>query len=149
MRSTASLSLLALAALLLGVAPAHATDAELSQQAHRIARDVMSPFCPGRTLADCPSPDALVVREEIRAKLSAGVDEATVRAELFQRFGDAVVGVPRGALGWALPILLLLAGVAVLVQVLRRLSAPAPQPPAMPADLEAELDRDLKSRGLS
>ena len=130
------------------------SDTELSRQSHRIAQDVMSPFCPGRTLADCPSPDAHAVREQIRDLLAAGVAESQVRARLEQTYGDAVVGVPRSALGWLLPALLLLAGAGLLVAVLWRLSAAgsgsASDAPADGASraLEAELERELRTRGL-
>ncbi len=128
------------------------SDTELSRQSHRIAQDVMSPFCPGRTLADCPSPDAHAVREQIRELLASGAPESEVRARLAQTYGDAVVGVPRGALGWLLPALLLLAGAGLLVAVLRRLSAPGSpseaQPDAASGALEAELERELRTRGL-
>ncbi len=137
-----------------GAAAQGASDAELSRQSHRIAQDVMSPFCPGRTLADCPSPDAHAVREQIRDLLAAGVAESQVRARLEQTYGDAVVGVPRSALGWLLPVLLLLAGAGLLVAVLRRLSAAGSESPSeVPPDgvsgvLEAELERELRTRGL-
>ena len=131
------------------------SDAELARSAHRIARDVMSPFCPGRTLADCPSPNALAVREQIRELLLEGVPEAQVRERLGAVYGDAIVGVPRSALGWALPALLLLAGLGLLAVVLRRLSAArepraaeSVQSPRSPDGLAAELDRELHSRGL-
>ncbi len=152
MTTRTSLSLFAFVALLLAgsaAAQSEASDSDVARRAHRVAQDVMSPFCPGRTLADCPSPDAQTVREQIRALLVQGVEEQEVRRRLEQTYGDAVVGVPRSALGWALPILILLAGVALLVLVLRRLSAPDAAPaPADPADLAAELDRELQSRGL-
>ncbi len=146
----------ALVALLIfgGAAAQGASDTELSRQSHRIAQDVMSPFCPGRTLADCPSPDAHAVREQIRELLASGVPEKQVRARLEQTYGDAVVGVPRSALGWLLPALLLLAGAGLLVAVLRRLSASGPASPRESAPdgasgaLEAELERELRSRGL-
>ena len=141
-----------LAAPVAGEAEPHSSDPELARHAHQIAQDLMSPFCPGRTLADCPSPSALAVREQIRALLGSGASEAEIRERLGAAYGDAIVGVPRGAIGWLIPILLLLAGAATLMLVLRRLSAPAPTaPPAEPTEptaLAADLDRELQSRGL-
>ena len=60
--------------------PAHAQDdpeVALARTAHELSRELMSPYCPGRTLADCPSPDAGAVRDEIR-RLEAE-RQATVR----------------------------------------------------------------------
>ena len=86
----------------------------LSREAHALSRELMSPYCPGRTLADCPSPDAAAVRREIRTRLAAGETSDQVRAGLEHRFGDAVVGVPRTPLGWILPGLGLLLGIWML-----------------------------------
>lgn len=149
----ASLSLLLLVGVLLPAAASAQqgpTQEDVALRAHQIARDVMSPFCPGRTLADCPSPDATAVREQIRAQLAAGVDEDTLRAQLDATYGDAVIGVPRTLLGWLIPAAALLAGVALLITILRNLSAqrasPAAPEPDIPPDLEAELDAHLRDR---
>ena len=57
---------------------------------------VMSPYCPGRTLSACPSDDARILRDEIRAKLAAGVSADEVQAQLKTRFGN-ISGEPDGA----------------------------------------------------
>jgi cytochrome c-type biogenesis protein CcmH/NrfF len=115
-----------------------------ARQANELSRDLMSPFCPGRTLADCGSPDAAAVRAEIHAALRAGEQPEQVRARIEARFGDHVVGVPREALGWLLPILVLIAGAGGLVWVLRRaLRAPPPAARPLSPELEARLAREL------
>lgn len=115
-----------------------------ARQANELSRDLMSPFCPGRTLADCGSPDAAAVRAEIHAALRAGEPPEQVRARIEARFGDHVVGVPREALGWLLPILVLVAGAAGLAWVLRRaLRAPAPAAQPLSPEVEASLAREL------
>ncbi len=146
-----SLQPLALALLLVSSAAwaaPHTSDPEVTRRAHRIAQDLMSPFCPGRTLADCPSPDALAVREQIRALLAEGAPEAEIRERLGATYGDAIIGVPRGAVGWLVPVLLLLLGAVLPVAVLRRRSGPASPLPPDPAGLAADLDREIESRGL-
>ena len=115
-----------------------------ARQANELSRDLMSPFCPGRTLADCGSPDAAAVRVEIREALRAGDAPEKVRARIEARFGDHVVGVPRQALGWLLPILVLIAGAGGLIWVLRRaLRAPAPPTRPLSPELDARLEREL------
>ena len=115
-----------------------------ARQANELSRDLMSPFCPGRTLADCSSPDAGAVRQEIRARLAAGEQPDAIRTRIEARFGDHVVGVPRQLLGWLLPILLLVAGAGGLVWVLRRaVQRPAPAARALSPELEARLSREL------
>jgi cytochrome c-type biogenesis protein CcmH/NrfF len=112
--------------------------------AHELSRELMSPYCPGRTLADCPSPDAGAVRDEIRAALRAGEPVDAIRSRIEARFGAVVVGVPRSTLGLALPILILAVGAVVLALVLRRAVArPAPGT-VIPHELAARLERELR-----
>jgi cytochrome c-type biogenesis protein CcmH/NrfF len=115
-----------------------------ARQANEMSRDLMSPFCPGRTLADCSSPDAAAVRQEIREALAVGEQPDAIRTRIEARFGDHVVGVPRQLLGWLLPILVLCAGAAGLVWVLRRaVQRPAPAARVLSPELEARLAREL------
>lgn len=142
-RKSLTLLLLVLAASVSACHPAEDPESVRARAAHELARDLMSPYCPGRTLAECPSPDALAVREEIRAALRAGESPDAIRARIEARFGDQVVGVPREQLGWALPILALVAGAGTLALVLRRaLSRKRAVTPLTP-EIERQLEREL------
>ncbi len=63
--------------------------AAASRQANALARGTMSPFCPGRTLADCPSPNAQAWRNDIRTWLDEGVPAAEIRRRLQARHPEA------------------------------------------------------------
>ena len=108
-------------ALLAQTAPAQ-DDPEIARAraAHELSRELMSPYCPGRTLADCPSPDAGAVRDEIREALRQGEPVDSIRARIESRFGAQVIGVPTSLLGWMIPIVVLAAGALALVFALRR-----------------------------
>ena len=138
---------LALACCVIGISCARTDeDPEVTRarQANELSRDLMSPFCPGRTLADCSSPDAAAVRQEIREALKTGEQPDAIRAKIEARFGDHVVGVPRQLLGWLIPIAALLAGAAALFWILRRaVSRPAPPPRTLSPELEARLAREI------
>lgn len=137
-------------ALLAGILQAGAAVAQadpeiaLARSAHELSRELMSPYCPGRTLADCPSPDAGAVRDEIRAALRAGEPVDSIRTRIEARFGAAVVGVPTTTLGWLLPILMLAAGALALVFVLRRALARPALHPRVSTDVAARLQRELR-----
>jgi cytochrome c-type biogenesis protein CcmH/NrfF len=139
-----SLALLLACVSLFACRPAEDPESVRARAAHELARDLMSPYCPGRTLAECPSPDAAAVREEIRAALRQGESPDSIRARIEQRFGDQVKGVPRERLGWVLPILALAAGAGALAFALRRaVKKPSAASARIPPEVERELAREL------
>src|SRR5258705_12024527 len=104
MRSPISRSLALLlvsGACLCACKPADDPESVRARAAHELARDLMSPFCPGRTLAECSSPDAGAVREEIPERLRVGQEPAPLRPPIEARFADHVTGVPRARSGSA------------------------------------------------
>jgi len=119
--------ILSLAALWLPRANAQTIDGEslddpkTEAQAFDIAQRTMSPFCPGRTLADCPSGMATEWRQDIRAMLKQGKSAAEIQRILNQRAGTNLTGTPESSLGWALPVGLCLGALGVLAVVLRRI----------------------------
>jgi cytochrome c-type biogenesis protein CcmH len=119
--------------------------------AHRIFSELMSPYCPGLMLADCPSPDAFELRAEIRARLAAGETPAQVKADLFARFGDSIRATPEprdwGLLLWAAPFGVLAASFGGLAWYLahRRPIGEPERPPVADRELEHRLDDELES----
>jgi cytochrome c-type biogenesis protein CcmH/NrfF len=117
--------------------------------AYDVWHDTMSPYCPGRTLAECPSPQADQLRRWILDQAEAGTSRETVQEMLFERFGSQVLTAPRaegwGLAAWMIPILGGVVGVGLLVWVLRRMvSSPGGEPEA---DLAKEpIDPELLRR---
>jgi cytochrome c-type biogenesis protein CcmH/NrfF len=70
--------------------------------AYSIAHDLMSPFCPGRTLAACPSPQSDQLRQWILFQAAGGQSREQVEAALFDRFGDVMLSAPRAEGGWGI-----------------------------------------------
>ena len=125
-----SLALIAAAVCLLGLAaPSFALDPPgpigEQQWAYELWHDTMSPYCPGRTLAECPSPQADELRLWILTQAAAGASREEVEGILFERFGDSILTAPR-AEGWGLaayvvPVLGFFLGGLVVWLVLRRM----------------------------
>lgn len=146
------------AALLLSGAGGAAVEAD-EGFGYQLAHDMMSPFCPGRTLAQCPSNKAEELRVWILTQEAAGASQEEVEAELVARYGGEIWPAPSaaglsGAGAYGIPLAMLIVGGPVAFLILRRLTAttgPAPLAPAAPppidADLAAEIDRELRERG--
>ena len=142
------------AALLFGVATATAQPAaaeELEGWAYQLPNELMSPFCPGRTLSACTSSQADDLRMWLIVQEAAGRSRADVEAELFERYGDVLRSAPRaegfGLTAYVFPVLAFLAGgvfVAVFLSRQTRKAASA-QPPSQPPDPELEriIDQEL------
>jgi cytochrome c-type biogenesis protein CcmH/NrfF len=144
----------ALAALLLLVLVGEAR-AESSGWARELESEMMSPYCPGRSLIECPSPQATELRLWIAAQEKAGLSRGEVEAQLFQQFGDQLRHSPRaegfGLWAYLVPGLALLAGGGLVVAFLRRqgvdaaAAAPAPATPARDPELERALEEELRA----
>jgi cytochrome c-type biogenesis protein CcmH/NrfF len=87
--------LLFTALLLLVTSPALAqsTDAtptvgEVARMRTEVSNEIYSPFCPGKTLAMCTSPNAAAVRRDIQDLARDGKDKETIKNEIVARYGE-------------------------------------------------------------
>lgn len=130
-------------------APAAASDHTPEDVAAEVSGSVMSPFCPGVTLHDCPSAEADKWRRRIAAWARSGMSKRQIIDRLETQFDPSIRAVPpaggSGLAAWLLPAVVVVAGIATAVVLARRWSArPAAQdpPPPSPEDrqrLEVEL----------
>ncbi len=123
---------------------------------YALAHELMSPYCPGRTLAACTSDQAAELRQWILPQEAAGASREEVVAILEQRFGDVIRSSPEaegwGLAAWLLPGAALLLGALAVVIVLRRMvvkepsAAPVSGPAPVPAPPAALEDDELARR---
>lgn len=66
--------------------------ADPDQIVQTLSNDLMSPYCPGRTIASCPSPQARQLEDHIYAQAQAGKSREEIETALVQRFGEDIVG---------------------------------------------------------
>lgn len=80
------------------------------EQAWDLAHELMSPFCPGKLLAECTSSLAGELREDVAKRIAAGETREAVKADLIRQYGKEILGAPEaegvGLLAWVLPALL-------------------------------------------
>lgn len=120
----------------------------IDKTASEIFGTVMSPFCPGMTIATCPSSQAAALREEVRAQLAAGATKEEVLDSLYARWGEDVLG-PRSATGvgllaWLIPAVAILVGAAGLTLWLRSSSRRMASAPGARAGLDPEAERRIQ-----
>jgi cytochrome c-type biogenesis protein CcmH/NrfF len=145
---------IALGVLLLGLAlPATADPAEPEGWAYELWHELMSPFCPGRSLADCPSPQAESLRAWILVQEATGRSQADVETELLERYGDVILSAPRaegiGLAAYAIPALAFVVGGVWVGVFLRRSTRAGSAPPrpvaeALDPELARLVDEDLE-----
>jgi cytochrome c-type biogenesis protein CcmH/NrfF len=162
-------ALLLAAGMAIGLAsPAPASAGEEASWGYALAHELMSPFCPGRTLAACPSDKAAEVRQWILLQQAAGATRDEVIAQLYEQFGDVILSSPEpegwGLAAWLLPGFALGVGALIVMLVLRRMTGgadpsartPAAAPGAQTlaandlddAELERVVDEDLRASGM-
>lgn len=108
-------------ALQAGPAKADAPQAQPeSEQAEALAtelsHDLMSPYCPGRTIATCPSPQARKLEQHILTQAQEGKSRVEIESALAERFPDirGYVGRPEIIYGTALLALLAIVGLLLV-----------------------------------
>lgn len=144
-----------LLALLLAVAVVPASlfgvdlDPAQEQEAAAIFESVLSPFCPGRLLRDCPSTAAHELKDKIRGMVVEGKSRADIQSYLFALYGNGIRSVPAhegfGNVAWWAPTVFLLSGLGILGLWLRskRAREEAAAPPVTPEMVE-RISRHLR-----
>lgn len=88
-----SLSLSLLLAVTVGAQEAPASP-DVDRQARELFHTLMSPYCPGSLLASCPSANAAVLRDSVRARLQRGQSPERIREHLVSVYGPEILAAP-------------------------------------------------------
>lgn len=146
------LSLVALLVLTLGAAAADPADrlADPAKEARARAlfRDVRCLVCQSESIDESEAPLAHDLRQLIRSQVAQGASDGAIKRFLVSRYGQFVLLTPKASLGnavlWVGPVLVVLAGAAVLLARGRRKLEPA----ELTAKEESELE-ELSGRETS
>ena len=122
---------------------------DTATDAQTIFESVMSPYCPGLLLADCPSPAAFELRADILRRLEAGEAASDIERDLYRQFGDAIRAVPPatgwGRWLWITPAIgLALSLVALLWLFAQHRAEDEPPRAAADPEIEARLRQELE-----
>ncbi len=137
-----------------GIGNARDFSPEVEHDAGKVFGSVMSPFCPGKLIGDCPSPAAVELRETIRERIEAGESADAIRDELYDTYGEVLRAAPTfegfDLLAWLVPpVLISLCALAILIWIRRRrtdLSTTAGSPPELDAASRARVEAALSER---
>lgn len=98
----------------------------IEDRVHEIGAGLRCPVCLNLSVADSPSKLAGEMRAEIETQLRAGRSPAQIRAFFIDRYGEWILlEPPRRGLNlvpWAVPVIGLIAGIALWVVFVRRRS---------------------------
>lgn len=141
-----------MAVLLLVALPSAATAASPEDVAVDVSHAVMSPFCPGVTLHDCPSAAADRLRLRIEEWARAGNGRAEILDRLEAEYGPSIRALPpasgAGLAAWLLPAAGLVLGIALAATLARRWAHKERAPVAPLTELErTRLDEELAAAG--
>ena len=131
-------------------------DTQVDIQAREMFNSLMSPYCPGSLLSACPSGQAAVLRDSVRAQLRRGQSPEEIRQALVEIYGNEILASPPfqglGTVTWLGVAVIFLGGFAAAAGWMRhrhRSALPAERViPVAPGDLQrlrrelAEQDQD-------
>ncbi len=107
------------------------TPEELEDTFRRLQTSIMSPYCQGLTLADCPTSGAVALRERIHTWLEEGRRAEWIVDELAGEYGEWIRSAPEfsgfGLLAWLAPGAALILGAVWVGGYMRRNTKPQAQ----------------------
>jgi cytochrome c-type biogenesis protein CcmH/NrfF len=116
--------------------------ATIETQASQLFNSLMSPFCPGRLLANCSSSAAEKLRNDIRTQLSEGATVEEITKALYGTYGDEIRAVPEasgfGLFAWVVPAAFFVVVALLLLLWIRS----ATRRPITAAEPDTELDAE-------
>lgn len=138
-----------------GLIAARGPDPNARPTAQDVYNRTESPFCPGLTLAACPSSQAIELRATIATMVEQGRTNRQINGWLAANYPSRILGT-HSPVAWLMPAVVVLAGLIVVAAVMLRRPDPdtdgdqAPLPPISPGD-SARLETDIRrfAEGLS
>lgn len=100
-------------------------------RAQRLGKELRCAVCQGMSIADSPSSTARAQLDKVRELITQGKTDQEIRDFFVARYGPWILLEPAhegfAGLVWLLPVLMLLGGGVLVVQVMRRPASPPPQ----------------------
>jgi cytochrome c-type biogenesis protein CcmH len=108
-------------------------DTVLETRTSALAAQLRCPVCQGASIQDSPAELAQQMRDLVREQLRTGKSPDEVKAYFVSKYGEWILLQPRASgfniLIYALPMLAVVGGLAVIIVAMRRWTKPSDQPP--------------------
>lgn len=121
------------------------TDPDAVPTLPEVSGRVMSPFCPGLTLDECPTDQSARLRSQLESMIRQGSTNREIDQWVVDNYGEVALASPNKTFAWAAPVALAIAGLGLTVVLVSRLAGkdsdgePSERPePKLDAD-DAEL----------
>jgi cytochrome c-type biogenesis protein CcmH len=109
-------------------------DSALEARTTEVASTLRCPVCQGESIQDSPAELARQMRDLVRDKLRAGESPESIRAYFVSRYGEWILLEPAmkglNVVLYALPIILVIGGLALVFVLVRRWTATPATPPS-------------------
>jgi len=120
---------------------------DVERQARELFTTIMSPYCPGSLLNQCPSSQAAVLRDDIRQRLRDGASPEQIQTELIATYGEGILASPPfsgvGVLSWLGAVAIFLGGLGA-VGIWLRGRRPTQEPPATKTAADDDLHKRMR-----
>lgn len=120
---------------------------EVERQARELFTTIMSPYCPGSLLNQCPSSQAAVLRDDIRQRLREGATPEQIQTELIATYGEDILASPPftgvGVLSWLGAVAIFLGGLGAAGVWLRG-RRPTQEPPVSRTAADGDLHKRMR-----
>lgn len=121
----------------------------LNHRATTMYQQVLSPFCPGRSLNDCPSSKATELKDQMKARLEQGEAPEAIIEGVLAQYGEQFRAVPRfagvGVFVWAIPLSFVVLGGLWALRVSSGRKGPSSKSKA-PISSEGKLSAEVEQR---
>jgi cytochrome c-type biogenesis protein CcmH len=118
----------AIAVLVFSATLAAQPDSLLEARTAAVASTLRCPVCQGESIQDSPSELAQQMRAVVRDRLRSGESPEQVKAYFVSRYGEWILLEPKmsglNVLLYAVPVLLVIGGLALVVVLVRRWTTP-------------------------
>lgn len=123
---------LAAAALIAAVATFGGADPDAVPTLSEVSGRVMSPFCPGLTLDECPSDQSSRLRSQLESMIRQGSTNREIDQWVVDNYGEVALASPSGVFPWVAPVAIAIGGFALTMFIVSRMAGRSSEDEASP-----------------